>query len=97
MIKATTDQSVVRGVLFMWRASGARRWGSRGMASLIESDVSAFTILICSADTQLSNQDRKGADVTLDQRSHASRTPAASAASPPHEHVPHNVESPAAT
>ena len=31
--------------VFMWRASGARRWGSRGMVSLIESDVIAFSVL----------------------------------------------------
>ena len=35
-------------MLLMWRASGARRWGSIGMASLVESGVSAFAILICS-------------------------------------------------
>jgi len=29
--------------------------------------------------------------ITLDQRSHASRTPAASAANPPHEHLAPNV------
>ena len=37
--------------LFMWRVSGARCWDSRGMASLIESDVS---LLMCSSPkTQL--------------------------------------------
>ena len=30
----------------MWRASGARRWGSRGIASLIESDIRAFSVLL---------------------------------------------------
>ena len=41
--------------LFMWRVSGARRWGSRGMASLIERDASAFSVLpVIVLNTQLS-------------------------------------------
>ena len=44
--KAVRYSRATKSGMFMWRASGARRWGSRGMASLIESDVSAFAILI---------------------------------------------------
>ena len=35
--------------MLMWRSSGARRVGLRGMDSLIERDASALAILTCSA------------------------------------------------